>query len=359
MSTEIKSTEAPAATNAAPTQQPQPPAENAPPQPPQPMVTTQPSSTTGGGGAGANIFSSASLYVGDLLPEVNEGLLFEIFNAVGPVASIRVCRDAVTRRSLGYAYVNYHQVSDAERALDSMNFTDIKGKPCRIMWSQRDPSVRRSGVGNIFVKNLHEGIDNKQLYDTFSLFGNILSCKVVTDKATGLSKGYGYVHYETNEAAMSAIDKLDGMLIDGKEVQVGIFTRRDNRPDATAFTNCFIKNIPYEWDDKKLEDEFSKFGEISSCHIQMGKRVRKPKVQENNNKPVLPPKANDQPVLPPKLDDPEEKVEKKKEGGDDDKVRYIHTIYTHTVVLLGGLVSFLSHGLADKLLSFFSHRIAC
>ena len=226
------------------------------------------------GGEGRPNFLSASLYIGDLLPEVNEGLLFEIFNAVGPVASIRVCRDAVTRRSLGYAYVNYHQTADAERALDSMNFTEIKGKPCRIMWSQRDPSVRRSGVGNIFVKNLHDGIDNKQLYDTFGLFGNILSCKVVTDKATGLSKGYGYVHYETDEAAASAIEKLDGMLIDGREVQVGEFMRRDNRPDAQAFTNCFVKNIPYEWDEKRLEDEFMKFGEIVSVSISMGKRKK-------------------------------------------------------------------------------------
>ena len=79
-------------------------------------------------------FHSASLYVGDLHPEVTEALLFELFNAVGPVASIRVCRDAVTRRSLGYAYVNFHNVTDAERALDTMNYTLIKGKPCWVIF---------------------------------------------------------------------------------------------------------------------------------------------------------------------------------------------------------------------------------
>jgi polyadenylate-binding protein len=215
-------------------------------------------------------FHSASLYVGDLAPDVNEGLLFEIFNAVGPVASIRVCRDAVTRRSLGYAYINFHQVADAERALDTMNYSDIKGQPCRIMWSQRDPSLRRSNVGNIFVKNLHPSIDNKQLYDTFSLFGNILSCKVVTDPETNESKGYGYVHYETAEAASAAIEKLDGMLIDGQEVQVGHFVRRTERPGLNEWTNCFVKNIPLEWTDEKLREVFTPCGEILSATIVMG-----------------------------------------------------------------------------------------
>lgn len=235
-----------------------------------------PPSQVASAGPSEQPFHSASLYVGDLAPEVNEGLLFEIFNAVGPVSSIRVCRDAITRRSLGYAYVNFHQVADAERALDTMNYTMIKSKPCRIMWSQRDPSLRRSGVGNIFVKNLHVSIDNKQLYDTFSLFGNILSCKVVTEREGGTSKGYGYIHYETNEAAQAAIDKLDGMLIDGQEVQVGVFMRRNERPGQHDWTNCYVKNIPLEWDDARLMKEFSQFGEVVSATISTGYPKKKP-----------------------------------------------------------------------------------
>lgn len=75
-------------------------------------------------------------------------------------------------------YYYFLKIILAECALDTMNYDVIKGRPIRIMWSQRDPGLRKSGVGNIFIKNMDESIDNKALYDTFSAFGNILSCKV-------------------------------------------------------------------------------------------------------------------------------------------------------------------------------------
>lgn len=212
----------------------------------------------------------ASLYVGDLHQDVTEAMLYEKFSPAGAILSIRVCRDMITRRSLGYAYVNFQQPADAERALDTMNFDVIKGQPVRIMWSQRDPSLRKSGVGNIFIKNLDKSIDNKALYDTFSAFGNILSCKVVCDENG--SKGYGFVHFETQEAAERAIEKMNGMLLNDRKVFVGRFKSRKEREAelgarAKEFTNVYIKNFGDEMDDEKLRELFSKYGNAMSIRV--------------------------------------------------------------------------------------------
>jgi polyadenylate-binding protein len=190
---------------------------------------------------------------------------------IGPVASIRVCRDAVTRRSLGYAYVNYLNSNDGERALEQLNYSQIKGRPCRIMWSQRDPALRKNGAGNIFIKNLDENIDNKALHDTFAAFGNILSCKVGVDQQ-GNSLGYGFVHYDTAEAARAAIEGVNGMLLNDKVVFVGIHIPKRERQAKideirAHFTNLYIKNLPLEVTQDEFRALFEPFGKVTSAVI--------------------------------------------------------------------------------------------
>jgi polyadenylate-binding protein len=168
-----------------------------------------------------------------------------------------------------------------------LNYSTVKGVPIRIMWSQRDPAIRKSGIGNIFIKNLDKTIDNKALYDTFSAFGNILSCKVVhPSELTSSQKrsvemtpeeeleensGYGFVHFETQEAAEQAIARVNGMSINNKEVYVGPFVRKQERlkllTNVNQFTNIFVKNLDKSVSDEQLREMFVKFGEIQSCVI--------------------------------------------------------------------------------------------
>lgn len=139
------------------------------------------------------------------------------------------------------------------------------------MQSQRDPALRKTGSGNVFIKNLDGAIDNKALHDTFSAFGNILSCKVATDDL-GNSKGFGFVHYETDNAAAEAIKHVNGMLLNDKKVFVGAHVSKKERMSKFEtmkqnFTNIYVKNVDEEVSEEEFSKLFEKFGAVTSCAL--------------------------------------------------------------------------------------------
>ncbi|KAG8660713.1 polyadenylate-binding protein 3 isoform X2 [Manihot esculenta] len=214
-------------------------------------------------------FVNASLYVGDLEHNVNEGQLYDLFSQVAQVVSVRVCRDQAKRSSLGYAYVNFSNHQEAANAMEALNFTPLNGKPIRIMFSHRDPSIRKSGYANVFIKNLDASIDNKALHDTFAVFGAVLSCKVAIDN-NGQTKGYGFVQFENEDAAQNAIKRLNGMLLNDKQVYVGLFVRRQERIQGNGspkFTNVYVKNLSETTTDEDLKKIFGAYGTITSAVV--------------------------------------------------------------------------------------------
>lgn len=214
--------------------------------------------------------ASASLYVGDLpidLPNP-EDALFSLFNKVGMVISIKVCRDINTQRSLGYAYVNFQAPADAERAIETLNYTDIiPNHQIRIMWSSRDPSQRRAGLNNLFVKNIDPTINTRALRDAFAVFGTITSCKIAMDE-NGNSRGYGFVQFEKEDSWEKA-QALDGTVLGSQPLSVKPFIKKAEREAEAAktFVNVFIKNIKGSATEDSVVAELSKIAEVKTIFL--------------------------------------------------------------------------------------------
>ncbi|XWS66781.1 hypothetical protein CRYUN_Cryun05aG0230200 [Craigia yunnanensis] len=222
--------------------------------------------------------SPASLYVGDLHPDVSDGQMFDAFSEFKSLASVRVCRDSSTGRSLCYGYVNFISPQDGTSKFHIMLLRQritflLNGKMIRVMWSLRDPDARKSGVGNVFVKNLSDSIDNVGLQELFCKFGNVISCKVATFE-DGKSKGFSFVQFESEESANAAIEKLNDTTIGDKQIYVGKFMKKSDRvlpsPDV-KYTNLYIKNLDPDITEELLQEQFSEFGKIASLVVAKDK----------------------------------------------------------------------------------------
>jgi RNA recognition motif-containing protein len=88
----------------------------------------------------------------------------------------------------------------------------------------------------IYVGNLPYSVDDAALKSNFSAFGGVASAKVMMDRDTGQSKGFGFVEMTSADSAQAAITALNGMSVDGRSITVNLARPREDRgaPGASA-----------------------------------------------------------------------------------------------------------------------------
>ncbi len=90
---------------------------------------------------------------------------------------------------------------------------------------------------NIYVSNLSFAVQDEDLSSYFAEYGEVTSAKVIMDKYTNRSKGFGFVEMSDDEAAKKAIAELDGATVDGRAIKVSVAKPREERPARPAYSN--------------------------------------------------------------------------------------------------------------------------
>lgn len=123
--------------------------------------------------------------------------------------------------------------------MDKLNGSDFQGHKLTVV-QHKSKELRRQELRatpsdvNLYVKNLPLDMEDEKLRETFSTFGKIRSCKVMLDNRTHLSRGFGFVVFETNEAASKAMADMNGKSIEGKQLYVALAQTKEQRKVALA-----------------------------------------------------------------------------------------------------------------------------
>jgi len=83
---------------------------------------------------------------------------------------------------------------------------------------------------NIYVSNLGFSVQDEDLREYFEEYGEVTSAKVITDKFTNRSRGFGFVEMSDNTAAEKAIKELNGAVVEGRSISVTVARPREESP---------------------------------------------------------------------------------------------------------------------------------
>lgn len=119
----------------------------------------------------------------------------------------------------------------------------------------------------IYVGNLGDNVTDDMMREAFAPFGNVLHCVALKDMATGMPRGFGFVHYGTEDEARRAQEAMQGKNMAGKPLVCRIrnqtpASRPAPRPDAPEEAKLYVSNLPPTMTNDLLRSVFSPFGEV-------------------------------------------------------------------------------------------------
>ena len=140
-----------------------------------------------------------------------------------------------------------------------------EGKPIRICKYQAKGQNKQTNIKqSLLVKNIDSQMSQKEFYEKFLEYGDIVSGKIEYDE-NGISKGFGYIYYYTEESAENAKNNLNGKFFYGKALDiVNLIPGKKNKSNAITL---FVLNIPKNITEKDISNIFEKFGPVSNISV--------------------------------------------------------------------------------------------
>ncbi|XP_066125010.1 nucleolin-like [Saccopteryx bilineata] len=156
---------------------------------------------------------SKTLVLSNLSYSATEGTLQEVFEKA---TFIKVPQNQ-NGKSKGYAFIEFASFEDAKEALNSCNKREIEGRAIRLelQGPRGSPNARSQPSKTLFVKGLSEETTEETLKESFD--GSVRA-RIVTDRETGSSKGFGFVDFNSEEDAKAAKEAMEDGEIDGNKV---------------------------------------------------------------------------------------------------------------------------------------------
>jgi len=121
---------------------------------------------------------------------------------------------------------------------------------------------------SLIINYLPQSLSDEQFTQLFQAIGPMQSARVMRNKTTGYSFGYGFVNFEQPDDAVKAIEKLNGMQLEHKRIKVAYSRRTDGTAgEEIKNANVFIANLPKSVDEEQLKSMFAPYGDIVRSKI--------------------------------------------------------------------------------------------